>query len=290
MSLSEKLIRTTVRIECEGPGWRGTGTGFFFNFCKRGDVSIPAIVMNRHVVRDATSMAFLVNVSNGPGAGPTRRMTVRMGDAEHRWIPHPDPDVDLCVLPIAPLQQACPPGYQLSLQAFETSNIPSQAEVDKLSYIDEVTMIGYPNGLWDEINNLPIVRRGITATPYRFDYQGRSEFVIDSACYPGSSGSPVMIYNEGAFASASGITFGSRLYLLGVLYSGPVRNVEGRIVMSSEPKVLSKDMLNLGYVIKASRLLEFEPVLLALEGKDAKKHDDGGGPVPGGVEAPEEAV
>ena len=57
--------------------------------------------------------------------------------------------------------------------------------------------------------------------------------------------------------------------------------------MSSEPKVLSKDMLNLGYVIKASRLLEFEPVLLALEGKDAKKHDDGGGLVPGGLEAPE---
>lgn len=88
--------------------------------------------------------------------------------------------------------------------------------------------------------------------------------MIDSACYPGSSGSPVMIYNEGAFASAGGITLGSRLHLLGVLYSGPVRDVEGRIVMSTGPRVLTRDMLNLGYVIKASRLLEFEPVLSAL--------------------------
>ena len=266
MSLSEELIRTTVRIECEGPSWKRTGTGFFFNFCRNGDVSIPAIVTNRHVVNGASSMAFLVNVSNEFEAGPTRRMTVRMGDAEHRWIPHPDPGIDLCILPIAPLQQFCPPGKQLSYKAFDASRIPTQPEVDRLSFIDEVTMIGYPNGLWDEVNNLPIVRRGITATPYRFDYQGRSEFVIDSACYPGSSGSPVMIYNEGTFASANTINLGSRLYLLGVLYGAPVRDVEGRIVMSEEPRVLSSDVLNLGYVIKASRLLEFEPILKTLDG------------------------
>ena len=264
MSLSEELIRTTTRIECGGPGWHGTGTGFFFNFCKSGDVSIPAIVTNRHVVRGATSMTFLVNVSDESGKNSGERLTVRASDAEHQWIPHPNPDVDLCILPIAPMQRFCPPGHRLSFKAFDASNIPSHDEIDKLSYIDEVTMIGYPNGLWDEVNNLPIVRRGITATPYRFDYQGRSEFVIDSACYPGSSGSPVMIYNEGAFASAGGITLGSRLHLLGVLYSGPVRDVEGRIVMSTGPRVLTRDMLNLGYVIKASRLLEFEPVLSAL--------------------------
>lgn len=276
-----------MRIECEGPGWQGTGTGFFFNFCRSGDATIPAIITNKHVVRDATSMTFLVNVSDESGKDSGERLTVRASDAEHQWIPHPDPGVDLCILPIAPLQRFCPTGHRLSFRAFEASDIPSQAEVDKLNYIDEVTMIGYPNGLWDEVNNLPIARRGITATPYRFDYQGRSEFVIDSACYPGSSGSPVMIYNEGAFASASGITLGSRLHLLGVLYSGPVRDVEGRIVMSTGPRVLTRDMLNLGYVIKASRLLEFEPVLLALEGKDAGKHNDGGGPTPGGVEAAE---
>lgn len=266
MSLSEELIRTTVRIECEGPDWKGTGTGFFFNFCRKNGLSIPAIVTNKHVVRNATSMTFLVNVSDVSGSDPEKRMTVRADDAEQRWIPHPDPGVDLCIFPIAPLQQFCPPGHQLSYKAFDASSIPSQPEVDRFSFIDEVTMIGYPNGLWDEVNNLPIVRRGITATPYRFDYQGRNEFVIDSACYPGSSGSPILIYNEGAFASASGINIGSRLYLLGILYGGPVRDIEGRIVMSTEPRVLSSDVLNLGYVIKASRLLEFEPILRALTG------------------------
>lgn len=37
-------------------------------------------------------------------------------------------------------------------------------------------------------------RRGITATNINFDYNGKKEFVIDAACFPGSSGFPVFIW------------------------------------------------------------------------------------------------
>ena len=49
--------------------------------------------------------------------------------------------------------------------------------------------------------------------------------------------------------------------LLGILYAVPIRNVEGVITVTNIPRVYSHGMLNLGLVIKAERLLEFEPIL-----------------------------
>lgn len=40
-----------------------------------------------------------------------------------------------------------------------------------------------------------------------------------------------------------------------------MRNVEGVITVTDIPRVYSPGMLNLGLVIKAERLLEFEPIL-----------------------------
>ena len=51
--------------------------------------------------------------------------------------------------------------------------------------------------LIDEVNNKPVVRKGITATDIRLDYNGRKEFLIDAACFHGSSGSPVFLRKMG---------------------------------------------------------------------------------------------
>jgi hypothetical protein len=129
-------------------------------------------------------------------------------------------------------------------------------------------MVGYPNGLWDETNNLPIARAGITATHPAIDYNGKPEFMIDAACFAGSSGSPVFYYNSGARTQRNGsITMGSpSAYLLGVLYAGPMFTAEGEIVVVDVPtkrkKIATSDIpMNLGYVIKSRVLLEFDQLL-----------------------------
>ena len=53
--------------------------------------------------------------------------------------------------------------------------------MSELSAIEEIIMIGYPVGIWDSANNMPIVRKGITATRPDIDYEGRKEFMIDAA-------------------------------------------------------------------------------------------------------------
>ncbi|HGH6417174.1 TPA: hypothetical protein ACJL3H_000522 [Neisseria meningitidis] len=128
-------------------------------------------------------------------------------------------------------------------------------------------MIGYPNGLWDSKNNLPIFRTGITATHPAIDFEGKKEFMIDVACFPGSSGSPVFKYipaglrkieNDG-FAITADETF----KLMGILYAGPQQTISGEIYITTvnKPISVSSIPINLGFVIKAEKLLDFKPIL-----------------------------
>src|ERR1700736_1715142 len=99
-------------------------------------------------------------------------------------------------------------------------------------------MVGYPNGLWDEANNYPLIRRGITASHPAVDFQikGVATTVIDAACFPGSSGSPVILHNTGTYSDKKGNTvIGSRTMLLGVLFSGPTIQADGKIVVRDIP-------------------------------------------------------
>ena len=126
-------------------------------------------------------------------------------------------------------------------------------------------MIGYPNGIWDSVNNKPIFRKGITATHPKFDYNGKKEFMIDAACFPGSSGSPVFILNEGGYRDKKGNTYlgTTRIMLIGVLYAGPQHTATGEVKIinvptSQIPVSISSIPNNLGIVIKSFRIKELE--------------------------------
>ena len=124
-------------------------------------------------------------------------------------------------------------------------------------------MIGYPNGIWDSVNNMPIFRKGTTATNPLIDYNGKKEIMIDIAAFPGSSGAPVLIFNEGGYRDKKGNMYwgNSRIILLGVLYAGPQATATGEIIMTpniQRPIAVSHIPNNLGLVIKSERILELE--------------------------------
>ena len=100
-------------------------------------------------------------------------------------------------MPLAGIMQVLKEqGKHLDYAPIHANLIPSQAELAKYGVFQEVKFVGYPIGIWDEKNNLPIMRRGMTATDPAIDYNGRGEFLVNAAVYPGSSGSPVYIANE----------------------------------------------------------------------------------------------
>lgn len=147
--------------------------------------------------------------------------------------------------------------------------IPKHADLKSLDAIENVVMIGYPNGLWDSVNNMPIVRRGITATPVYLNYEGKREFVIDAACFPGSSGSPVLICDIGGYTDKKGtLNLGHpRIMFLGILYAGPQLTVAGEIKIVTIPHVqqravsISSIPNNLGFIIKSECVLDFIPII-----------------------------
>jgi Trypsin-like peptidase domain len=272
LTLAEQLMHTTVRLECQlASGGTSTGTGFFFTFQVNDKQEIPVIITNKHVINGSTKGMFVLTKatpSNEPIIGTYEKIV--FDNFESHWIKHPDPDVDLAVFPIAPLLRQTEKNNMLFFSApLVESFIPSAEQLKGLSGLEDITMVGYPNGIWDEKNNLPIIRKGVTATSPKYDYNGLPLFVIDCACFPGSSGSPVLIFNQNGYTDARGNTYvgSSRIILLGALFAGPQHIAEGEIKtinlpLAQVPISLSKIPNNLGFVVKSQKIMDFKSMLM----------------------------
>lgn len=270
LSAAEELSHATARIQCTlSDGRISTGTGFFYDLTTDGASAIPLLVTNKHVIEDAdTGRLLFTQCDEHAGPDLNNHCLLEVTDFEKCWIPHPDPKVDLCVFPIAPLLQfAKDQGAKVFSKSVNRTFIPSEAEIDDMIGLEEVTMVGYPNGLWDETHNLPIFRRGVLASHYKHDWNGRKEFLIDAACFPGSSGSPVLLFDIGSYKSKKGNFIGdSRIKLLGVLYAGPYYTIEGESrvvpVPTTQKEVYEVNIPNnLGIIIKSIELIAFDPIM-----------------------------
>jgi hypothetical protein len=196
MSVSKFISKSTVRIECDLVGGGvSVGTGFWFGFSTTGDSGLPFLVTNKHVIANSTTIRIRFNVSSA--ANPQLKFYDATINNPNDFIQHPDPNIDICALPIGLfLDELSSQGIEVDKFFFTDRSFLNQQYVTP---VEEVYMTGYPNGLWDSVNNRPITRKGITASSLLEDWQGRPEFMIDMACFGGSSGSPVYIMNEGAF-------------------------------------------------------------------------------------------
>ena len=181
---------------------------------------------------------------------------------------HPEPTVDLAILPIGEMLNL----YQNKNQDLLCSLLSSRDILDKkemldsVSMIEDITVVGYPDGIWDQCNNKPIVRKGITATPIQLDFEGNPLFLVDAAIYPGSSGSPVYLFNQGAYTSKNALIPGPRLKLLGIISRVYNHGVDGKLQIIDVPTVKTAIITssvpnNLGIAIHARKLHEFEHII-----------------------------
>lgn len=270
LNLVDELSYSTIRLRCiRNDGSISVGTGFVMAFKtdKEKGVMIPVLLTNRHVVRHSVKVSFvLTEMVNGvPAAG---RFSFELPIAESGWKVHPDPDVDLCALPIGMLLNTLrSQGKEVKITCLPMEIIAKKTDIDNMFQLDEVVMIGYPDAISDEVNNQPVFRRGILATNPSLDYNGKKEFLIDIAAYNGSSGSPVFVYREGVWYDRlrgnAMLMNRPQVILVGVLHSGFEHRVDGKIVPVQIPTAIvpiprTQIPNNLGIVLKAERIKELE--------------------------------
>lgn len=97
-----------------------------------------------------------------------------------------------------------------------------------------------------------------------YDFNRNGVGVVDMACFPGSSGSPIFIFNEIGYLEkqTKSFTLQPRVVFLGILFEGPQEYEIGELLdidVKMEKKTVSvaKSMINLGYYIKSNALEEF---------------------------------
>lgn len=262
MSLSEMITYSTLKIECKDAyGNSSTGSGFIMNL-HSDELIVPVIITNNHVVDGCieTSFEFCKADSDGnPIDTDPYRITVENGNA---WRSHPDRSIDLCFLPLkSVIDEITNLGGHVFYIPLDSEIIADDAFLSTLCAVEDVVMIGYPQGIVDSYNHKPVIRRGITATHPRNNYMGRPDILLDIATYFGSSGSPVFILNEGSYFVGNTLQVGSRIKLLGILYCGPTFKATGEIVFSNvpiKPVPIIDVPCNLGVAIKAKEIRGIE--------------------------------
>ena len=258
-TISEKLMFNTVRLETSS----GTGTGFFYTFTV-GDKRFPTLITNKHVVNDKQDeiVRFHLHLKDGDGESNS---CIKIENNSH-W--HFHQTKDLCFTFVNPIFEKVKEitGKEVFYLSNDSNIIATQAKLNELSALEELVMVGYPIGLSDMRNNYPIFRKGYTAAHPAIDFNENGIGLVDMACYPGSSGSPIYILNEGGYVDKHGNAYfgASRILLLGVLFAGPQYDARGEIVVKTVPtskqtiESSTKIMTNLGYYIKATEINEFQ--------------------------------
>lgn len=281
MDPTTQIILSTVRLECSNEQSKSVGTGYFYSYhfgTNTDDAYLTAIVTNNHVVHGHETLNAELRVikagqqiNNSATTKDEKKFLLEITNLKEVVISHPDPDIDLCIILCGNILNKLDEDYN----GFGVKNIfiNQKWHIDEslmpvIRPIEQIIMVGYPNGLWDKANNLPIVRQGLTASHIFNKWNGKRHFVIDCACFPGSSGSPVFLYEEPFYKTKDGIKPGTRMKLIGTLCSGPIFTSSGRIIEKEIPTAYDSIpiidlMMNLGFVIHADTLLDFKHLIFS---------------------------
>lgn len=260
ISVAEEIIYSTVKITTFLKGVAtGSGTGFFTAFNRTSTTCLATIVTNKHVINNCDQIKIICHLEGNDSEMPSGKFISLMIEInENRVIYHPNKDIDLCAISMGDLLVAAKnEGNKIFFKCLDLDIVPKQDDWQYFDAIEEVTMTGCPNGISDEVNNLPIVRKGITASSLGNLYNGKQEFMVDMACFPGSSGSPIFLYDKLGYLDRKTNKYHmdkGRLYLVGILYSGPQITNTGKVILASPPQVAVAAMMHLGYAIRSTEL------------------------------------
>lgn len=188
------------------------GTGFFYEELadeepqKEGfywrEVKETWLVSNRHVflpkVEDKEVIPDLITFPMRKIVGNHLKwdiMTLKQDDIKQRLKLHTESSIDVAALYIDDLIRGRiknKTSKYMSWSAVSADNLPNNCNIT-IQVADDIIVVGYPRGFYDEYNLFPIVKSGIVASRWGTQFQNKPVFLIDAKLFPGSSGSIVLL-------------------------------------------------------------------------------------------------
>ena len=153
--IGTQLLYTTVPIYAQNDDKTlSTGTGFLFSIRESETESIPLLITNYHVLKDA--VVGFVELHIGEKGFPTDR-TIRVQFDKSIINGNKLGDLDLIAVPLAgTFNDFQNRNIETFFRTVDQNMIPSKEQVDNLSAIEDITFIGYPSGLYDEKNKIGV--------------------------------------------------------------------------------------------------------------------------------------
>lgn len=275
--IEHALVRNTVRLLAglSPDKLTSSGTGFFYQVTHpTSNIAKVLILTNKHVVRGAEFVNFVL--SSAPSVVDLDDEHQPNGRTDHSvMMPlagnlqlHPDPDTDLCAIDVTvPYGQILQSGRQMRSMILDCSWVLEPQDRKNLRDIEQVLVVGYPSGLWDSHNNMPIARLGSTATHALARYAGMKNFLVDVAAFQGSSGSPVFTYEAPMFRQPDGsYTPGTKVAFVGVVWGVIERAVTGELRAVEMPSAVTQvpvlqASLNLAIALHADAVLDIDELV-----------------------------
>lgn len=217
----DQLFYTTIRLN--GLDYENneiTGTAFFFNY-RSGVKNHLFLVTNSHTIdeMDKCTLTFHRRKRGKPDFG--NPINLKTSNFSETWYHHPK-KIDLALMPISPIDQMLvEKNEKIYVQSIEHDLIPSEDEIrEEIQPLEDAYFIGYPNGIYDKVNYIPVARKGTVATPLSVDFEGKPWFLFDGAAFPGSSGSPIIMVDQNGYIDRNDVFIPRRrIYFLGILSS-----------------------------------------------------------------------
>lgn len=242
-SFRHEIAYIAARINVEVPNERpSTGTGFFYlaSLNDEADTLITLLISNKHVFRNPKGR-LIISLNRRKADGTPEFGNIRTFDwieFEGGYFPHPDPDVDLACVNVSHFTHT--DAYVHVLH----DKFLNPIDYEKIAPGSDVIFVGYPEGLYDPVNNLPLIRKGSIASMPNVDFNGKGQIIIDAQIFPGSSGSPVFVAWDNKYS------------LLGVVSDTMIRDSQLEILQTNMPPVGVKQILGLGIVVKQRHVQE----------------------------------
>lgn len=237
------------------------GTAFFVGVKDQKDENRfwVYLITAKHVLCEKEDGPFFqsvyIRLDKIAGGTEALELPVILSGEKQTIFVHPDPTVDLAVIPVLPDQTK----YFFKFLPEEMITTQEQFKSLKIAEGSEIFFTGLFIPHIGESRNLPIVRFGRVAlvTPEKVEWNGKKLdlYLIESSAYGGNSGSPVFFY-LGSDREPGSLVVGPPVLVLAGVMKGSFQDIKQVQVVNNSPIAVSFSNLGISAVVPAYKLKE----------------------------------